>query len=270
MVIQTFNSELTNFVPRKGISADCPHGWFHFQRKCFKVMTEVDTNLNTRHDHDRPSYRWRDRYDEEDDDRLKTKKVFKKYSFSEALLACQSFDGGSMVTIHTQDEQNFLTHLLFESLNIGDTWIGLTQVSKNKRGRRLGWIDGSSFNFTDWFPGEPRYLNSDKLCVTLFSQMEFQGRWFEHECGDRKHLVCQTTHGHDDDKVVTKEMHLDMSPLLLSLCIVLALALGFTCYLGEFPKAQQLLKDRSSGWLARSQVTRENSVESGPKFHNRF
>lgn len=175
-----------------------------------------------------------------------------------------------MVTIHSAEEQNFLTHLFFESLNIGDVWIGVTQVGKTKKGRKLGWVDGSPFNFSDWFPGEPRYLNDDKLCVTMFSRNEFQGKWFEHECGERNNLVCQTTHEHDSQQTITREMHLDTSPFLLAICIVLALILSFTCYLAEFPKAQQLLTDRSSKWFARTRITRENSVESGPKFDNRF
>lgn len=174
-----------------------------------------------------------------------------------------------MLTIHTQEEQNFLTHLLFESLNMKDVWIGLKQVSKSKNGRRLGWLDGSVYNFTDWFPGEPRYLNSDELCVTMFSQIEFQGKWFEHDCEDRMNLLCQTTHSHYGEKI-TQEIHIDINPFLLAICILLALILSFICYLADFPKAQQLLHHRPSGWFSRTRVTRENSVESGPKFHGRF
>ncbi len=90
------------------------------------------------------------------------------------------------MTIHSKQEQEFVSKLLFKTYNvIENVWIGL----KNSN-NQFKWTDSSEIGFTNWAKGNPRNI-TDHNCVQMISDSSPIGQWADEFC-DKKHLiVCQ-------------------------------------------------------------------------------
>ena len=78
-----------------------------------------------------------------------------KKSWTEAKAHCESL-GGHLVTITSQEEQDFVSSLVTEK-NIA-SWIGASWSNN-----QFVWVTGETFNYTNWDQGEPSHnFNSSK------------------------------------------------------------------------------------------------------------
>ncbi len=79
-------------------------------------------------------------------------KFFEKYKeFSEAKKICESNDA-TLVSIHSEEENNFVYNLVNEKISWIHVWIG---GKRNRHNNRFEWINGKAFNYTNWAYDEP-------------------------------------------------------------------------------------------------------------------
>ncbi|XP_072174350.1 macrophage mannose receptor 1-like [Diadema setosum] len=96
--------------------------------------------------------------------------------------------GGYLVSIHSQDEIDFLkTHLA----RYGYTrpYIGMREYTVEGT---YTWSDKSPVDFTLWATDEPNDANGEEQCVQLYSQ---NGRWNDVNCGKESHFICRKASG---------------------------------------------------------------------------
>ncbi|KAL7381126.1 hypothetical protein ABVT39_000944 [Epinephelus coioides] len=103
-------------------------------------------------------------------------------TWADAEIFCMS-EGAHLVSIHSQDEQNFVRSLIrnFDHAE-GPTWIGISDA--HKEGTWM-WSDGSAVNFTNWYPGTPDSGDTQNCaytnCVT---------QWNDYPCSTYYPSVC--------------------------------------------------------------------------------
>ncbi|CAG2179599.1 unnamed protein product, partial [Oppiella nova] len=69
--------------------------------------------------------------------------------------------GATLLTIHSQQEQDFLSDLLFtKHKTVDNVWVG-PMVSNKK----VTWVDGSKDDYTNWETGAPSNATND--CVEI-------------------------------------------------------------------------------------------------------
>jgi len=105
----------------------------------------------------------------------------------EAKKTCsQQETSATLVTIHSKDEQDFLSNLLFKTHKVVDAvWIG-AKYSINK----FKWSDDSDLSFTNWAEGSPSN-SSDKACLQMIPESSSMGKWVDEPCNKSNKFVCQ-------------------------------------------------------------------------------
>ena len=100
------------------------------------------------------------------------------------------------MTIHSQEEFDFLTNLIFEKKHAKySVWIGLLRVSNES----FVWFDRSPLNYTNWGPNEPNNWHSKNYCSVMSSASTAKGKWFDVGCTTTYLVMCQ--------KYVTKSIN---------------------------------------------------------------
>ena len=95
--------------------------------------------------------------------------------WSDQRDACASI-GAYLVTITSQDEQNFVTPLVQGQ----DRWIGY-----HRTGGEFEWVTGEPSNFENWGPGEPN--ESSEACARIRPN----GAWADRGCASEYGAVCE-------------------------------------------------------------------------------
>ncbi|XP_072028081.1 low affinity immunoglobulin epsilon Fc receptor-like [Amphiura filiformis] len=104
--------------------------------------------------------------------------------FSDSLTTCEDF-GGSLVSIHSQSEQDFVTGIIPSS----GSWIGLNDIRNESY---FLWTDGTEVNFTAWSPGEPNDYGDGEDCTQLadFDEDDIW-MWNDYPCHGVLPLICK-------------------------------------------------------------------------------
>jgi hypothetical protein len=101
-------------------------------------------------------------------------------------ICSQQENRSTLITIHSKDEQDFLSNLLFKTHNVVDSvWIG-AKYSSNK----FKWADDSDLSFTNWDNGSPSNT-TDKACVQMIAEGSSMGKWITEPCSKSNKVVCQ-------------------------------------------------------------------------------
>ncbi|XP_071940912.1 C-type mannose receptor 2-like [Antedon mediterranea] len=106
---------------------------------------------------------------------------FQPYWDAEAICANE---GGSLVTITNQEEQDFLS--VRADVLRAEMWIGLHDTKGT-----FEWIDGSALSFTNWAPGEPNEAGSGEDCVSFVSKYSRLGMWNDLDCTRHQPYICK-------------------------------------------------------------------------------
>lgn len=132
-----------------GNDSKCESDWIKYSdRKCFKVLNTKGTE-------------------------------------AEAKAKCSQLDNSTLITIDSEDEQNYLNEHLKSFRNVSDNvWIGLEYVSNS-----FEWMDGTDYKYQNW--GENAIINGNNKCAQMSLTESELGKWTDDDCS-RKHLiVCQ-------------------------------------------------------------------------------
>ena len=104
-------------------------------------------------------------------------------SFGQADVFCKD-QNASLLTIHFQEEQDFIKEF-FESQKISnDVWIGVKYENKKYK-----WNDDTDVVYQNWAPGSPKH--KDDHCVQFQSDETSFGKWSDVLCSKMNMVVCQ-------------------------------------------------------------------------------
>ncbi|CAJ0952990.1 unnamed protein product, partial [Mesorhabditis belari] len=108
------------------------------------------------------------------------KVIDQKMTFDEAEAYCASRKS-QLVSIHSQEEHDFVSKLAKNVDSIAYFWIGLKR-NPNK-GNAFEWTDGSSVDFTNWRSGEP----DSNTHAALWGD---DGKWDVWSPTDQRPFIC--------------------------------------------------------------------------------
>ncbi|CAJ0952963.1 unnamed protein product, partial [Mesorhabditis belari] len=109
------------------------------------------------------------------------KVIDQEITFDEAEAYCASRKS-HLVTIHSQEENDFVQELAETVHSTSGFWIGLKR--NPNQGKALEWTDGSSVDFTNWYPGEP----ASRTHSTLLSH---DGKWQVIVPTHQRYFICK-------------------------------------------------------------------------------
>ena len=88
----------------------------------------------------------------------------KRLNWEAAELYCKEWlPGAHLASVHSQEEQQFIVDNFPE-----DIWLG----GQGHKDSNWEWSDGTPFDYTAWYPGEPNSHGGDKVCI----MMDYDGK----------------------------------------------------------------------------------------------
>lgn len=118
-------------------------------------------------------------------------------SWHSALSTCQELNG-TLLTIHSQDEQTQVQHFLFnKSAVVEAVWLGAVRMRpptglRSKFKDDFVWADDrSSLTFDNFAHHEPDNRDTKENCVAINNVDEFVGRWLDAPCEVQFAIACQ-------------------------------------------------------------------------------
>ena len=149
---QKMNGPLSNetFSHLSALSCDVSDGWRLFNAACYKFFTEAKP-------------------------------------WSEAEQYCDQQLNSTLVTINSQEENNFVKSLLLASIGDEKAWIGGNDM--DTEGTWV-WVDGSDWSeFDNWNTNEPNGGRNES-CVEILPDREY--KWNDIPCAESKAFICKT------------------------------------------------------------------------------
>jgi hypothetical protein len=107
-------------------------------------------------------------------------------NFDDAKKACEAEPGATLVSIHTAEEQEFITNTFFKEKKIADSiWIAL-----RKANNEFKWSDTTKFDFQNWDKESPSNTSLED-CVQMNPESSRLGKWSDELCSRRNLALCQ-------------------------------------------------------------------------------
>ncbi|CAH1784169.1 unnamed protein product [Owenia fusiformis] len=107
-------------------------------------------------------------------------------SWQNAEAEC-TLSGGHLVSIHSEEEDNFVFTTATSSAGITDGyWIGWNDIANENH---FVWSDGSKQYFENWQYGEPNGAPDSQNCTKIRKSQNWQ--WQDEFCGYEKAYVCK-------------------------------------------------------------------------------
>ena len=107
-----------------------------------------------------------------------------KLDWKDAETHCQ-LEGGHLVSIRSTEENQFVTKFVKM-----DTWIGANDF--NSEGD-WEWSDGSTWDYSDWNPGNPNHDHLSMLSVRHCGIIEtsYNKKWEDENCNQVINFICR-------------------------------------------------------------------------------
>uniref|UniRef100_A0A914CMR1 C-type lectin domain-containing protein n=1 Tax=Acrobeloides nanus TaxID=290746 RepID=A0A914CMR1_9BILA len=135
----------------------CPTGWeyFNLTQKCYLVLNES---------------------------------VFYARLFNETRDLCRNNFGGDLVSIHSKEENEWITNLLYKQ-ELGLIWIGLYDPHVNGNWQ---WTDGTPVDYRSWGENQPK---TGTYCAYLLGENvpennEYKYLWYSDNLDDTAPGIC--------------------------------------------------------------------------------
>jgi hypothetical protein len=112
-------------------------------------------------------------------------------SFSDALTECQKVFLGRLLTITSNDEDEFV-RLQLQMHNFDDRTQIQTAGRYNKEYSRWEWsTTGTQIRYLNWRPNEPTQSPTRDSCILLIGSLSSYG-WISRFCNNENYFICQT------------------------------------------------------------------------------
>uniref|UniRef100_A0A3B3WP01 C-type lectin domain-containing protein n=1 Tax=Poecilia mexicana TaxID=48701 RepID=A0A3B3WP01_9TELE len=126
--------------------ARCPSGWTQFGSRCFIFY-------------------------------------YQYMKWSDAEKFCISI-GGNLASIHSSDENTFVSDMINRASGSRNTWIGGHDAVDE---RRWLWSDGSSFEYAHWYSNQPDNSGGNQHCLEINYGGDY---WNDMPCTYTRPFVC--------------------------------------------------------------------------------
>uniref|UniRef100_A0A3B3Y948 C-type lectin domain-containing protein n=1 Tax=Poecilia mexicana TaxID=48701 RepID=A0A3B3Y948_9TELE len=130
---------------RSDCPARCPSGWTQFGSRCFIFY-------------------------------------YQYMKWSDAEKFCISI-GGNLASIHSSDENTFVSDMINRASGSRNTWIGGHDAVDE---RRWLWSDGSSFEYAHWYSNQPDNSGGNQHCL----EINYGDYWNDMPCTYTRPFVC--------------------------------------------------------------------------------
>ncbi|XP_077992102.1 uncharacterized protein LOC144446224 [Glandiceps talaboti] len=128
----------------------CDSGWTHYGNGCYQIYEDTKT-------------------------------------WFEAVAACRALDDDAdLISIHSYDETMHALSMSRWTFANTDYWIGAHDLNEEDEWE---WIDGSPFDYTRWYSGEPSNGNGVEDCAAL--RWSTDGTWNDASCSGSKGYICK-------------------------------------------------------------------------------
>ncbi|XP_078362698.1 uncharacterized protein LOC144646871 isoform X1 [Oculina patagonica] len=117
-------------------------------------------------------------------------------SWFDSVRACKLCNA-ELLSVHTHDENDFITKQLRKSSDVNKLWIGM---SYKEQVRMWSWIDGSRYRYQNWKEGQ-HYDGKDEQCGIMYQRYDW-GRWDDDNCYKPLGYICKRhrTRSSDESK----------------------------------------------------------------------
>ena len=96
-----------------------------------------------------------------------------------------------MVSIHSGKQNDFIVNLVKASQDA--VWIGGNRACDNCKD--LIWSDGTSWDYNNWFPGEPNNVKEIERKIEMYinghGNANARGKWNDEEGPDLQGFICK-------------------------------------------------------------------------------
>merc|ERR1719369_2479292 len=104
----------------------------------------------------------------------------KRLSWEAAEMHCQKWlSGAHLASVHSPEEQAFIVDNFPKNI-----WLGGTDISQEGT---WDWTDGTPFDYSDWYPGEPNDHGINQDC--LWERKEH--KWDDNTCEQEQLFLCK-------------------------------------------------------------------------------
>uniref|UniRef100_A0A8R1Y8V1 CUB domain-containing protein n=1 Tax=Pristionchus pacificus TaxID=54126 RepID=A0A8R1Y8V1_PRIPA len=107
----------------------------------------------------------------------------KAQTWKEAQTTCRNL-GANVASIHNLQENSFIRRLAVSKGAVNGMYIGGTPAGK---GNQFGWIDGTDWDYENWYPGYPVNGGGDCLAMDTLSSA---GQWMNQDCSSSLAVAC--------------------------------------------------------------------------------
>ncbi|KAK7079206.1 hypothetical protein SK128_003942 [Halocaridina rubra] len=97
-------------------------------------------------------------------------------------------EGGELASIHTVEENYWIESMLV-SKSDKTFWIG----GRSFKDSGYEWIDGSPFDFDNWYTGEPNDMLDQEDCIGIYAHRT--GYWNDQNCAHLEGRICKRPYG---------------------------------------------------------------------------
>ncbi|GMR52025.1 hypothetical protein PMAYCL1PPCAC_22220, partial [Pristionchus mayeri] len=104
-------------------------------------------------------------------------------SWQDAQTTCRDM-GATMASIHNQQENSFIRRLAVSKGAVNGLFLGGSIAGK---GNQFGWIDGTTWDYDNFYPSFPIGGNGECLTMDTFAA---SGQWMNIDCGTSFPVAC--------------------------------------------------------------------------------
>ncbi|GMR30011.1 hypothetical protein PMAYCL1PPCAC_00206, partial [Pristionchus mayeri] len=104
-------------------------------------------------------------------------------SWMDAQKVCQNL-GGNLASIHNAQENSFVRRLAVSNGAVNGLFIG---ASSSGKGNAFAWIDGSEWDYINFYPGFPKAGFGECLAMDTTST---SGLWMNMDCSANLPVAC--------------------------------------------------------------------------------
>jgi len=115
-------------------------------------------------------------------------------SWFDSVRTCKLCNA-ELLSVHTREENDFLTKQLRKSSDVNKLWIGM---SYKEQKRMWSWIDGSRYRYQNWKEGQ-HYDGKDEQCGIMYQQYDW-GKWDDDNCYKPLGYICKRHRTRNEDQ----------------------------------------------------------------------